>query len=323
MLNENSLNVSTVFSVAKVFAIILVILAHSRIVDASVYSIIAERISTIGVITFFFISGYFFNIFKYGLKDFFIKKFKTLIVPWIFLGSLVYIVENKFSFLSWLNWLIGNGTYLYYLTVLLSCYLINALLLRKWYKVLFIILNVISLILTSFGIIDRIGQDIFGCYAVNHYLNVLNWVGFFSLGLLFQTRMEFLLFKLNKNILLIFLLYALFVFISIVLEPSYGGYFSKLSIPLELMGMCLLLAISTLEIFDKPIIHKISGFTFTIYLIHFLVFPFRKILITNHFFQFLNPIIYMLICVAVISIGKKIANVLKLNRLFILLMGVR
>jgi fucose 4-O-acetylase-like acetyltransferase len=79
--NKKTINTSNIFDVVKVFAIISVILAHSRVNDSSLYSVLAERIGAIGVITFFFISGYFFNQSKYGVKIFFLKKVKSIFVP--------------------------------------------------------------------------------------------------------------------------------------------------------------------------------------------------------------------------------------------------
>jgi peptidoglycan/LPS O-acetylase OafA/YrhL len=173
---------------------------------------------------------------------------------------------------------------------------------------LFIILNLISLVLTSFGIIDQIWENYLGFGSFNNYLNTFNWLGFFSLGVLLKRNMKYWLDKLNKNIFFILITYLSLLILSILLEPSSGGYFSKLAIPLELAGMFMFFSFATLNIFHKPIVYKISKFTFTIYLLHFLVFPFRKFLINDYFFQFLNPIFYLLICSGVIYVGKNFSK---------------
>lgn len=323
MKNELSVNVSSIFNIAKVLAILSVILAHSRVNDSTIYSTLAEIIGAIGVVTFFFISGYFYNGSKYGISVFFLKKIKTIIIPWIFLGSVVFFVGNKFSFLNYANWLIGNGTYLYYLSVLMMCYLLSSFFKQQWHRFFFILLNIISLLLTSFGVIDQIWGNVLDFTPFNNYLNIFNWIGFFSLGILFQGKMQHLLFILNKNIVSILILYVIVVFFSLLFEPNAGGYFSIFAIPLEITGLLALFSLSTLPVFHQKIIYKISEFTFTVYLIHFLVFPFRRFLISNYFFQFLNPVVYLLICIGLILIGKYVSKKIKMESLFTTLMGVR
>jgi fucose 4-O-acetylase-like acetyltransferase len=326
MKEELSLNVSSVFNVAKVLSILSVILAHSRINDSSIFSTIAEMFGAIGVVTFFFISGYFFNVSKYGVNAFFKKKIKSIIIPWLFLGTLVYIIGNKFSFLSWIYWIVGNGTYLYYLSVLMACYVISSFFFKKWHRYFFIVLNIISLILTSFGLIDEIWIKVFGFSSFNNYLNVFNWIGFFTLGILFKGKIEFWLYKLKNNIIIILSSYVLIIFISLSLDSFNvvgGGYFSKLAIPLELIGILVVFSLSTLTVFHNQIIYRISDFTFSIYLIHFLVFPFRRFLISGYFFQFINPVFYLLLRSGIILIGIQIAKKIKLENLFNVLMGLR
>lgn len=54
-------NINKILSVARVFAILSVIIAHARNVDLASVSIITERLGSIGVVLFFYISGYYFN----------------------------------------------------------------------------------------------------------------------------------------------------------------------------------------------------------------------------------------------------------------------
>ncbi|KQS48660.1 hypothetical protein ASG38_05850 [Flavobacterium sp. Leaf359] len=309
---------SEIFNVAKVFFILSVILAHSRVNDSSFYSAIAERLGCLGVITFFFISGYFFNISKYGVLGFFKKKITSIFIPWLFLGTLVFVFSDyPKSLNSWLNWIIGNGTYLYYLTILIFCYLLFSFFNKKGASYFFIISTIISLFLTSF--------DFFGYldpYKINNYLNPFNWIGFFSLGHIMKNRVIGLIPFLNKNAPYILFFYFIFIWISIKAEGHYG-YFSKLAIPNEILGMTVIFSISSLKIFRKENFIKISEFTFSIYLIHFLVFPFRIFLIQNYWSQFINPIIYMLICILLIITGKFIAKKVGLTKMYNTLIGLR
>jgi len=319
-MNRNLANtdISSIFNIAKVFSILSVVLAHSRLNDGSFSSALAERIGSLGVITFFFISGYFFNVSKYGVVSFFKKKINSIFIPWLFLGSLVFAVSSQpKNLMSWFNWIIGNGTYLYYLTILIFCYLIFSFLKRKTIAYFFIFTTIISLFLTSF--------DFFGyskMQNINNYLNPFNWIGFFSLGYVLKDKAAGIFYFLNKNVFYILVFYFLFVVASVKVENEYG-YFSKLAIPNEILGMIAIFSISTLKIFRRENIIRISDFTFTIYLIHFLTFPFGRFLVKNSWTQFINPIIYILICVLLIVTGKYISNKLGLNRMYSTLIGIR
>lgn len=55
------IDVNKILSVSRVFAILSVIVAHSRNTNLGIASIITERIGSLGVVLFFFISGYYFN----------------------------------------------------------------------------------------------------------------------------------------------------------------------------------------------------------------------------------------------------------------------
>lgn len=70
------------------------------------------------------------------------------------------------------------------------------------------------------------------------------------------------------------------------------------------------------SVFKKDNLIRISSFTFTIYLIHFLVFPFSRFLILNYRTQFITPVIHMLICVLLITIGKYMSKGLRLSVIY-------
>lgn len=286
----------SILNIAKIFSILCVILAHSRINDCSYYSHLAERLGCLGVVTFFSIAGYFFNISKYGFAVFFISK------------------EPK-NFISWGNWIIGNGTYLYYLTILIICYLIFSISEKIFFCYLIIFLNIVSLLLTSFNIINSY-------LDINNYLNPFNWIGFFAVGILFKNYFFNFLVFINKYRFRIIILYLLFLLLSINLETEHG-YFSKLAIINDLLGMIAVFSISCLKFFNKKNILKIADYTFTIYLIHFLVFPIRKFLIINYATQFFNPLVYLIVSLFIVLIGKYIAEKINLLKFYNTLLGIR
>ncbi|WDO14471.1 acyltransferase family protein [Flavobacterium sp. WW92] len=318
MSHNTTPEVSSSFNIAKIFSILSVILAHSRINDDSYYSAIAERIGCLGVVTFFFISGFFFNISKYGTGKFFKKKITSVIIPWAFLGSITFVIsDHPKNFISWFNWVIGNGTYLYYLTVLMFSYGVFAFFNKKIFAYVFIFLNIISLFITSQGYLQYINL-----HEINNYLNPFNWIGFFSLGYIIKDKFTDVLHFLNKYAIYVLITYVIFLLFSVRLEDEYG-YFSKFALVNEVMGMLLIFSISTFKFFNRVNFLRIADFTFTIYLTHFLVFPLRRFLIQNYWSQFLNPIIYMLACLLLIWIGREVAKRINLLKLYNTLLGIR
>ena len=154
--------------IGKSFAILSVVIAHYISKDLSLYSSLLQRMGTFGVPFFLFLSGYFYNIEKYGFRTFFKNKFDTIVIPWVFTGSLVYFaVQKHFIFIEWAKWILGIGTYLYYLVVLMLLFLLFSLSFirsNKYILFLFVLINGISLIITY--------QNQYSIYS---YINILDW----------------------------------------------------------------------------------------------------------------------------------------------------
>lgn len=304
--------------IARVFAILFVIMAHSRNENYLVISTITERLGAIGVPVFFIMSGYFFNIKKYGVKAFWKKRITSILIPWFFTGSVMYTITmiheiSNFKILGLINFILGNGSYLWYLLVLIVCYLIFGLIDKKWFCITFVVLNVISLVLTSFGLIA----------PPNPYLNVLNWSGFFAVGLLLKDHMEGMLSLIKRKALLIIPSYILLLGLGVLIEPNAGGYFSKLALPMELTGIAVVLTFASMKIFDFTLMYKASGLAFSVYLTHFMIFPITRILPQNQIFEFINPLIILVVNVGLLYLGGIIAKYLKLSKLYSILLGTR
>ena len=78
--------VSSVFNISRLIAIISVITAHTpfNINNTVLYDLI-KRFSSIGVVVFIIVSGYYFNPQKYKTIGKFMKsKIATIILPWGF-----------------------------------------------------------------------------------------------------------------------------------------------------------------------------------------------------------------------------------------------
>ena len=119
--------------IAKGIAMICVISAHcNTILDsatkiASMQSLLLKNYSTAGVILLFMISGYLFHADKGG-KGYLLKKIRIIIPAWIVSGVIVYLYVHlrkpPVSLVDMIGFILGSGSYLYYLTVLFAFYLL-------------------------------------------------------------------------------------------------------------------------------------------------------------------------------------------------------
>jgi len=169
----------------KAFAIFSVICAHVASVDESFSTIniylgrVLTTVGTIGVVVFLVVSGYLFSGNKYSFFLFMKKRAVRLMLPWFFCGSMVYLYvflrKNEIGLRSYLQFMIGKGSYLYYVTVLFVLYLFAFAIRRnKIAIVLLLVLSVSSIFCTALTFIPRE-------YA---YINPLNWLTYFMVGLI-------------------------------------------------------------------------------------------------------------------------------------------
>jgi hypothetical protein len=316
--------INSILNVAKFLAIISVILAHCRNTDYFFLSNLTERLGTLGVLTFLIIGGYYFNIEKYGFIPFFKNKLRTIFIPWMFTGTIVYLVGLHFDLIDWLLWIVGYKTYLYYLTIIMSCFLIVSFFNNKKQLYFFIFLTILSISLTSYGYIDLLVFKLSkGTMVFYNYLNVFNWLGFFSIGVLLKKNMSYFLNFLNKNVFYILILYILCLFFSFYIEPESGGYFSKMTLPMEFIGVVSLFSLSTLMVFNRPVFARIAELSFGIYLTHFLIFPIRKYLPVYSFMEFINPLIILTLNSILLLLGLRISKWINLDGLYCTLLGIR
>lgn len=322
--NSSVLTVNKAMNIVKCLAILSVIMAHARVVDYPFISIVTERLGALGVVAFLIIAGYYFNIDKYGFIPFFTNKVKTIIIPWLFAGTLVFVLGLNFDLQAWLLWIIGYKTYLYYLTVIMMCFLFASVFKKKAYLWLFVLLNIVSLVLTAFGYLDQIGAKITGApFELYNYLNIFNWIGFFSIGILLKSKMHLLLEFAKRYRLFIMLGYIVILIVSVYLEPKSGGYFSKLAIPLELFGVFGMLSVATLPFFRFLPIDKVADLSFGVYLIHFLTFPVKRFLLFSPIMDFVNPIILLILSCWVLLVGLKVAEFFRCQNIYCILLGIR
>ena len=126
---ENTRKISHIFSTARIYALLSIVSAHMYFPNTFSGQIF-NRFGSLGVIIFLFISGYYYRHEKFGgWKNLFKKKFISVVIPWFVCGTLTWVYNiilssQNHSLLGWLNWIFGNGSYLYYLTILMLCFVL-------------------------------------------------------------------------------------------------------------------------------------------------------------------------------------------------------
>ena len=326
MSNMNlSSKISQMFSTARIYCLISIVSAH--LIFPNTYAAdFLSRLGTVGVVLFLIISGYFFR--PQNFDNFWSlvkKKARTICIPWFTLGSITWMynafLSNHFrSVTGYINWILGNKTYLYYMPVLLVCFLV-------FYKapkaVLFtaIPLNVCSIILTATGVLDSVVSSL----GITHYLNVFNWIGFFALGMLLQLADSEKIYAFFKKFR--FLAISLFVIAFVLLlifRNIRFDYFSYVAIPYELIGGAAILSLSTFSLTKYRVFKKLSNYSFAIFLIHMIFIGlFDSILAKTIVTMFLSPIIIIGIVFVCFWLVEWLSGKAKLGKVYQLLVGIR
>ena len=176
--------ISNTLYVIKAFAILSVITAHMTFSESyPVAEIVRTSLGQIGVVIFFVVAGYFYSRTKGDNIQFWQRKIKTLIIPWLIFSTLVFLLSSfvfgdpnnlLFGFIK--NYF-GIGTVYWYMTVLTIMLFVFKYLNKSAFLYSCIVISLISIFLSILGIIDYY-------LVINQYLNVFNWIGFFAFGIL-------------------------------------------------------------------------------------------------------------------------------------------
>lgn len=327
MQNDYSKKCSTMFTIARAFALISIVCAHVTFRgEASFADRLYSVLGSIGVITYMFMSGYYYSTQKFN-SFFAMLKNKAISVgiPWLFLGTVIYVYNSlvggaAITPLEWFKWVIGYKTYLYYVTVLFICFM----LFYKTNKAILIAcipITIISLMATAAGMLDGVIEAL----HITHYLNIFNWIGIFALGKLLSQddakKLYTFILKIRYPIIILFILAtaALCIFNTVRV-----GYFSYVGIYFEALSALFIFAISTFKIFENKLVEKIANNSFAIYLIHMAVVGLSGKVINIHpITQVLASIFIILVCHFALEFCKFIIKKLKMEKYFNCLFGFR
>ena len=91
--------ISTLITVARVFALISIVCAHVIFSVGTPYVItkLYSTMASIGVVCYLFASGYYYNPQKYTFAGLLKNKAITIVLPWVFLGTLSYLYNAILS----------------------------------------------------------------------------------------------------------------------------------------------------------------------------------------------------------------------------------
>ena len=264
---DNQKSISKTIYVLKALAIICVVSAHCDSYFYPVAESLRALLGTVGVPVFLMCSGYYCRL-EEARSIFWRKKLKHIVVPWLLWGVLTYIQvtllgHQGLSLADALRWIVGYKTWLYYVPVLLVCFVVYRSNLKDWWLYLNIAVSLCSWLLTYLGIFKITS-------FMTLYQNPLNFSMFFALGILLK-RMD-----LSKAASCSMKWKLAIVVTCVVIAVCYAmgdsvGYWSSLwSIPFELlMTAGLFFAASALR--NMRFAYEIGKETYFIYFVHMTI----------------------------------------------------
>lgn len=295
---------STALYFVKVIAILTSVAAHVSVIDLSTpvigfFTRMWDMASCVSVGSFLIIGGILYTRTPGDSRSFWKRKAVSMILPWLVCGTLTYgyrALYEESSFLGLAYWLIGKGTWLYYVTIHLLMLLVFKPIRNNppalWACVA---VTVVQLLLKTRGggVPSPFGSD---------YLNPLHWVGFFALGILLRRQGL----RLSKG----FLggcTAVLAVTSVIVYRKWIYDYFHILNMAFSVSAFFMLFAAGRC-LADSKLrrwIREIGTSTYCIYLLHTLIIPpiLRRIP-GDTFKAIFAPVIGMAIMMLLIEIGK-------------------
>lgn len=178
---------STALYFVKAMAIFASVAAHVSLIDRTTalkeyVTRFWDMFSCINVGNFLIAAGILYTRTDGDSKAFWKRKFHNMMVPWLFCGSLTYVYRwlcgVPCSLLGYGYWLLGNGSWLYYVTL----HLFMLALFKPLWRYTAALWGCV--VLNALQLLFHFVPAPFG----NDYLNPANWVGFFALGILLRRQ---------------------------------------------------------------------------------------------------------------------------------------
>ena len=311
---------SQLFYALRGCAIISVAYAHSLSFPNEILQRIAATIGIIGVPVFLFSSGFYYKHLPWRkLTE---KLTSVIVLPWLIWGTLAFCLSYflgavDFRLSSFLGFMVGHGTWLYYIPVyLLIRILFNV---GKWGNNIIFLLTMILVSLAS-GIANialPIDLNILSKY-VTPWQNPLNWVGYFAIGVLFKkydliSRIKSLHIGWHLVILTIFAL----SFLSLICTDLKVNYWNPFGV---IMNFAIIASIPFLTKLHKSQTLIILGrYSYLLYLLHMQIaiaaanILYKLIRMPDVIVLFTKPLVVIAITMLLISALKFLLSKLRLG----------
>lgn len=265
---------------------------------------------------------------RYTTKQYFIKRIKKVVIPWIIWSLIVYIINNKnLNILNFTNkflyekiepvyWFFSLIIYLYCLIPVLSILTEK----KEYRKTMWAIVCFIFIFQSLLKPICTMLHITFPG-VLNYMLGQNSYIIYVLLGYLLSTtklskKQKMGLYSLAIIALLTRYLHTLFVSVDTgVLNKDSWGYTAFTGLLPTVALFVFIKDINWEKIFDKlkintKILSDLAGCTFGVYLIHMLVkskiVNLLDINTTSYFYRLIFPLILYIICVIIVYIIKKI-----------------
>lgn len=314
-------------STIKGLAIISVIYAHVNISVNDWTAVILNevRFGQWGVVTFLFMSGCFFAKNRDTFIQYWDKRLYNIIIPWLFCGSLVYLivsfagsVSSDLSIRGLFLYLLGYNTYLYYLTALVICYLLFFSYKNNKYVLLgAIAINIISVYMTVSGLLPNIQP----------YVNPFNWIGYFAVGMMYYPKeISELSQMIRTRIAWILSILAILSSIGAFFDKAGFTYWTYLSIPIQIIGMLLIIGMADTTKVKNGIMQYVGQKSFSIYLLHMPVAGLMNIVFNRTCLigeNIIKAVLVLVITTSIIYAIDQISKRMRISAYTSVLFGIR
>lgn len=254
----------------KAWAILLVVCAHCAGVTAQSEALcktasrLLNSVGSLGVPVFLFLAGYVFQYKK--LCPWLKGKLTSFLIPWLFTGTLtylyVYLRKGGISIFTFATWLVGAGSYLWYLSVQ-SMLWIGAWILfwgkEKWgwpvrsVAIVAMLISLVALHLNALGVM-----------RLHVYLHPLRWLWLFALGVLAREISAFD--RLRRRVSLSVMWLVLLVVATVMgWQCFYGAWY------FPICALAAVASVMNMRIYNGKLasyLEILGRDSFTVYLLH-------------------------------------------------------
>lgn len=295
----------------KAFAILAAVAAHTSMIveEPGVNQVITrlwDMISTISVGNFFIVGGILYQRSNGDSADFWKKKAKNMILPWIFCAVVTCtyrgLCGHPSNFLGYVQWILGIGSWYYYITV----YVFLLAFFKPIYHNVPALWACVAVTAVSTWLRARHIEIPVDAWLQSDYLNPMYWVGFFALGILLRRNGL----QLKKPVVIAaFLVFALSA--AAVYRNWIYNYFHIINTIYSVSAFVVLLILGRCLARTKLLvpIRWIGSSTYCIYLTHMqIVQAISRRLPGTPLFELLKPVISVAVMLMLIEIGKWITR---------------